>query len=63
MDQTEMYQKAVLSGDEDLLKDLIKQYGKPRKPISPLIFVLKEDKQKEETENGRSKDDNGRTDD
>lgn len=47
MNQSELYQKAISTGDEVLLQDLITSYGKPRKPISPLIFVLKEDKTKE----------------
>lgn len=59
MNQSELYHKAVISGDEELLKDLIKSYGKPRKPFSPLVFVLKE---KEANQNGRETDDNGRTD-
>lgn len=65
MNQTEMYQKAILSGDQNQLRDLIKSYGKPRKPFSPLVFVSKDNKEeKEAKKDGRSQnDDNGRVDD
>ena len=43
-----MYNKAISTGNEEDMRELIKAYGKPRKPISPVIFVLKEEKKKEE---------------
>lgn len=54
MNQPELYQKAISTGDQKLLQDLIRSYGKPRKPISPLFFVLKEDKEKEKN-NGNNR--------
>ena len=60
MNQVELYQKAISTGDQKILQDLIESYGKPRKPISPLIFVLKEDKEKEENNGNINSGNDGR---
>lgn len=52
------FQRAIMSGDEKQLSELIIVYGKPRKPISPLIF-LKNDKEKELDDIGGESSNNG----
>ena len=51
MTQREEFDNLLLRNDEEEVKEYIKRYGKPRKPISPLFFILKEG----ENEDGRTK--------